>query len=99
MLSISNLTYKIGGRTIIDGSSLNVVDCWRVGVVGANGAGKSTLFKLITGELQADGGTASLTANQRLGVVRQDIPETDTPLIDMVLSANEEMARLWKESE
>jgi ATP-binding cassette subfamily F protein 3 len=99
MLTISNLTYKIGGRTIIDRASLNVMDGWRVGVVGLNGAGKSTLFKLITGELQADGGAATLTAKQRLGVVRQDIPETDAPLIDMVLSANEEMARLWKASE
>lgn len=99
MLNISNLTYNIGGRTIIEEATLNIQDGWRVGVVGVNGAGKSTLFKLITGALHADGGTISLSSRQRLGVVRQDIPETDMPLIDMVLSANEEMAQLWKESE
>ncbi len=99
MLSVSNLTYKIGPRTIIENGNITVMDGWRVGVIGVNGAGKSTLFKLISGELHADGGTISLSARHRLGMVRQDIPETDTPLIDIVLAANEEMAQLWRETE
>lgn len=99
MLSISNLTYRIGGRTILEDCSINVMDGWRVGVVGLNGAGKSTLFKLITGELHNDGGTVSLSARQKLGQVRQDIPETDDPLIDVVLAAHTEMAALWKAAE
>jgi ATP-binding cassette, subfamily F, member 3 len=53
MLTISNLTYKIGPCTIIENANLSVMDGWRVGVVGLNGAGKPTLFKLIAGELQA----------------------------------------------
>lgn len=99
MLSISNLTYRIGGRTILEDCSVNVMDGWRVGVVGLNGAGKSTLFKLITGELHNDGGSCSLSAKQKLGQVRQDIPETDAPLIDIVLAAHEEIAALWKAAE
>lgn len=99
MLSISNLTYRIGARTILDDCALNVMDGWRVGVVGLNGAGKSTLFKLITGALQADAGVISLSSNQRLGMVRQDIPETDAPLVDVVLAANEKMAQLWRDAE
>ena len=99
MLTISNLTYKIGPRTIIENANIAVMDGWRVGVVGVNGAGKSTLFKLISGNLHADGGTISMSSRQRFGMVRQDIPETDTPLIDIVLGANEEMAELWRQTE
>lgn len=99
MLSLSNISYKIGPRTIIEETSLNVMDGWRVGVVGVNGAGKSTLFKMITGAIKPDSGTVSMNKNQRMGWVRQDIPETDTPLIDLVLAANERMAALWKQAE
>lgn len=99
MLTISNLSYKIGARAIIENASLNVQDGWKVGVIGHNGAGKSTLFKLISGELTPDGGTVHLTQSQQMAQVRQDIPETDTPLIDMVLNAHEEMADLWRRTE
>lgn len=98
MLTIQNLTYKIGARTILENCSLNVMSGWKVGVVGPNGAGKSTLFKLIANELQAAGGHIAMPAKQKIAWVRQDIPETDTPLIDMVLGAHEEMAQLWADS-
>jgi ATP-binding cassette subfamily F protein 3 len=99
MLTISNLSYKIGTRTIIENANIAVMDGWRVGVIGVNGAGKSTLFKLISGDLHADGGTISRGTRQRLGMVRQDIPETDTALIDIVLNEHEEMAQLWRDAE
>jgi ATP-binding cassette subfamily F protein 3 len=99
MLTISNLSYKIGARTLFEDGNINVMDGWKVGVIGHNGAGKSTLFKLISGELQPDAGSVTLTGNQRMAQVRQDIPETDTPLIDMVLNAHTEMAQLWRDAE
>ncbi|MBL4589108.1 MAG: ABC-F family ATP-binding cassette domain-containing protein [Alphaproteobacteria bacterium] len=99
MLTVSNLTYKVGHRTILEDCGVTIMDGWKVGVVGINGAGKSTLFKLISGDLQADDGVISMAVEQRLGMVRQDIPETDTSLIDLVLEANEDMAALWKATE
>jgi ATP-binding cassette subfamily F protein 3 len=99
MLTINNLTYKIGSRTLIEDSSVNVMDGWKVGLIGQNGTGKSTLFKLIAGELHADAGTISLSQRQRFGMVRQDIEDTETPLIDMVINAHEEMSALMKATE
>ncbi|MCC7038115.1 MAG: ABC-F family ATP-binding cassette domain-containing protein [Alphaproteobacteria bacterium] len=99
MLTINNLTYKVGSRTLIEDSSVNVMDGWKVGLIGQNGTGKSTLFKLIAGELHADAGTISLSQRQRFGMVRQDIEDTDTPLIDMVVNAHEEMSALMKATE
>ncbi|HYD18597.1 MAG TPA: ABC-F family ATP-binding cassette domain-containing protein [Patescibacteria group bacterium] len=99
MLSINNLTYKVGSRTLIEDSSVNVMDGWKVGLVGQNGTGKSTLFKLIAGELHADSGTISLSQRQRFGMVRQDIEDTETPLIEMVINAHEEMSALMKATE
>jgi ABC transport system ATP-binding/permease protein len=51
---------KFGERTIIKDFTLRITRGDRIGVVGANGAGKTTLLKLLTGELQPDGGTVTL---------------------------------------
>lgn len=95
MLTVSDLTYKIGARTILDECNVTIMDGWKVGVVGLNGAGKSTLFKLIAGDYIPDGGSVEINVKQRMGMVRQDIPEVETSLLDLVLEADEEMAALW----
>ncbi len=99
MLFIQDLTYRIGGRLLLDKANLAIPAGHRVGLVGPNGTGKSTLFKLISGELAADGGEISLIRGASMGMVRQDLPEDDTTLIDVVLAADKERASLMKEAE
>jgi len=99
MLSITNLTYRVGGRTLFDRASLNISAGHRVGLVGPNGTGKSTLFKLVAGELSVDGGEISIISKATIGMVRQDLPEDDTTLIDIVLAADTERSALFKEAE
>ena len=99
MLFIQDLTYRIGGRMLLDKASLSIPAGHRVGLVGPNGTGKSTLFKLISGELQADGGEITLIKGASMGMVRQDLPDDDTTLIDIVLAADSERASLLEEAE
>ena len=51
---------SFGDRTIIKNFDFRVQRGDRIGIVGANGAGKSTLLKLLTGEIQPDGGSITL---------------------------------------
>jgi ATP-binding cassette subfamily F protein 3 len=99
MITISQLTYLIAGRTIFDDASATLMDGWKTGIVGANGAGKSTLFNLITKQLQADSGTIERSTKSRIGFVKQDMPDDDTTLLDIVLAADEERTELLKQSE
>ena len=99
MLNIQDLTYRVGGRTLLERASLSIGAGQRVGLVGPNGIGKSTLFKLIANELIADGGEINLVKNATVGWVRQDLPEDDTKLIDIVLAADTERAALMLEAE
>jgi ATP-binding cassette subfamily F protein 3 len=99
MLTINNLTYRIAGRVIFEDAGAMVQEGWKVGLVGANGGGKTTLFKLIAGELHADGGEIALSDRYTIGWVRQDIAHDETPLLDIVLQADTERTRLLHEAE
>jgi ATP-binding cassette subfamily F protein 3 len=99
MLFIQNLTYRVGGRALFENASVSIPTGHRVGLVGPNGAGKTTLFRLISGELSLDGGDISLLKGAQMGMVRQDLPDDDTSLIDIVLSADAERSALLAEAE
>ena len=99
MLSINDITYRVGGRTLFENVNVNIPSGHRIGLVGPNGAGKTTLFKLISGELAADGGRISLIKNATIGMVRQDMPDDGSSIIDIVLAADAERAALLQEAE
>ncbi|MFN4125371.1 ABC-F family ATP-binding cassette domain-containing protein [Pannonibacter indicus] len=99
MLQISDLTYRIGGRLLIDNASVTLPSRSKTGLVGRNGAGKSTLFKLITGDLTSESGSVSVPRLARIGQVAQEAPGTEQSLIEVVLAADTERASLMAEAE
>ncbi len=99
MLNISNITVRLGGRTIIDDASVNLPPRGRIGLIGRNGAGKSTLVRVIAGMLEPDGGAVSMPRNSRLGYIAQEAPSGDTTPFETVLAADTERAALMVESE
>jgi ATP-binding cassette subfamily F protein 3 len=99
MLHITDLTYRIGGRILFDAATVHVSAGQRVGLVGRNGTGKSTLFKLILGELPADGGKIVVRPRARVGRVAQEMPEGSENLLDCVLAHDTERTALLAEAE
>ena len=99
MLHISELTYRLGARVLIDKASVALPTGARVGLVGRNGAGKTTLFRLIAGEIAPETGVISLPKRARLGRVEQEAPAGAQSLISFVLEADTERASLLAEAE
>jgi ATP-binding cassette subfamily F protein 3 len=99
MLELKNITYRIAGRTLLDDTSLTIPKGYHVGLVGPNGTGKSTLFKLIANELELDKGEITMISGTQMGMVRQDLPDDDTSLLDIVLAADTERSSLLEEAE
>ncbi len=99
MLDITNLTYRIAGRVLLENASVRVSEGHRIGLVGRNGTGKSTLFKLITGEIEPDAGDVSLPRGCRIGVVAQEVRGDEGTPLDYVLAADTERAALLAEAE
>ncbi len=99
MLRIDNLTYRIGPRVLLDQTSAAINPGHRVGLVGRNGSGKTTLLRLISGDLEPDGGGLTTPSRWRIGVSTQEAPSGLLSLIDTVLGADTELARLTQEAE
>lgn len=71
-----------------------------MGLVGNNGVGKSTLLKILTGELEPDGGSVSIRHGIRLGYLTQtpSVPD-DLTVKDLLFSESNEVAMTVKEYE
>src|SRR5689334_19261675 len=94
MLIIDNVTVRIGERLILDGANAAISDGRKVGLVGRNGAGKTTLLRLILGERECETGHVEYSKNWRVGAVAQEAPAGEASLIETVLAADKERARL-----
>ena len=84
---------------LFDKASAALPEGARIGFVGRNGTGKTTLFKMIADELQPDLGELSIPKAMKMGRVEQEAPGGPGSLIDFVLAADLERARLMVEAE
>ena len=94
LLTLTSVTIRIAGRTLLDTADLTIDAGRRVGLVGRNGAGKSTLLRAIAGDISVDGGEIRLAARARLGRVKQEAPSGDSSLVETVLAADTERLAL-----
>jgi phospholipid/cholesterol/gamma-HCH transport system ATP-binding protein len=69
VIVLENLAKSFGGRTVLNGVSLEVPDGQNTVIIGASGAGKSVTLKLIVGLLEPDAG--------RVLVDGEDVQELD----------------------
>jgi ATP-binding cassette, subfamily F, member 3 len=99
MLNLTDITVRLGGRTIIDDATAKLPPRGRIGLIGRNGAGKSTLVRVIAGMLEADNGLVTMPRGCRLGYIAQEAPGGDSTPFETVLAADTERAALMIESE
>lgn len=92
MISVNNVTLAYGKRVLFDEVNLNFVKGNCYGIIGANGAGKSTLIKIISGEIEPNKGSISITPGERMAVLRQDQFEFDeVTVLNTVLMGHKKM--------
>ena len=99
MLNLSDITVRLGGRTILDGATAKLTPRGRVGLIGRNGAGKSTLVRVVAGMLDPDSGEATMPRGSRIGYIAQEAPAGSATPFETVLAADTERAALMAESE
>ena len=67
-LEVKGVTVKFGGLVALNSVDLVVPAGGVVAVIGPNGSGKSTLFNVITGLVEADGGSIKFEGVELLGL-------------------------------
>ena len=75
MLTVENLSYSAGSRTILRGAGLEVHEGEFVGIIGPNGSGKSTLLKNIYKVLQPQSGVVTLMGDDLLAMSSREMAQ------------------------
>lgn len=92
MISVNNVTLAYGKRVLFDEVNLNFVKGNCYGIIGANGAGKSTILKIISGEIEPNKGSVSITPGERMAVLKQDhFQFDDITVLNTVLMGHKKM--------
>ncbi len=101
LASLNHVDLRFGPQEVLKDATWAIQEgeCW--GVIGRNGAGKSTVFKLLLGQLEADGGTVVRPTKERgirMGHYAQDlIPDTDGSVLEEALAAFGDVEKLQHE--
>jgi ATP-binding cassette, subfamily F, member 3 len=74
LLSVSNVSKSYGVDRILSGVSFRIEAGEKVALVGRNGTGKTTLLKIITQQIEPDGGGVQVTRGAKIGYLRQEAP-------------------------
>ncbi|RNI22522.1 ribosomal protection-like ABC-F family protein [Rufibacter latericius] len=96
MISINNLNFHFGSRTLYEDANLHIKPKDKIGLVGLNGTGKSTLLRLLVGEYKPDGGSIQMGRETTLGFLNQDLLSYDTheSILNVAMQAFEEAIQL-----
>ncbi|MCM0041658.1 MAG: ABC-F family ATP-binding cassette domain-containing protein [Algoriphagus sp.] len=99
MLSISNLSYFIGGRALYENANLHIKPKDKIGLVGQNGTGKSTLLKIIHGDYLPTTGEVQKAKDCSLGFLNQDLLsyQSDDSILEVALAAFKETLAIQDE--
>ena len=98
MLTVSDLTYRIGGRSLLEHATATVPPGHKAGLVGRNGTGKSTLLQLIAGQLDPDEGLVEVHRSAKIGMLAQKTPGGELTPREFVLAADRERSALLAEA-
>lgn len=73
ILSLEEIVLTFGGKPLFDGLSIHIGARDRICLIGKNGAGKTTLMRLMTQDLELDGGTRFVMPGTTIGYLAQTI--------------------------
>lgn len=72
MITVSDVSVRFSEKPLFKEVNLKFTNGNCYGITGANGAGKSTFLKVLSGDLEHDSGTITISTGERMAVLKQD---------------------------
>ena len=99
-LLVENLSKSFGEKELFHGITFGLERGQKAGLIARNGTGKTTLLEMIARRVEADEGQVVVRKGITMMYLPQDpVLDPDTPVLDAVLAANTEAARLVRDYE
>ena len=100
MITVSDLSLKFSNTPLFKDVNLKFTEGNCYGIIGANGAGKSTFLKILSGEIEQDTGTISVSSGQRIAVLKQDhFAHDEHSVLDTVMMGHPKLYECYKARE
>ncbi len=99
MLEFQGVRLRRGAQVLVNDASFTIFGGEKVGIVGRNGCGKSTLLALVRGELGCDAGDFVRSPKLSVVSVLQELPRTDSTVLDYIMDGDHEVRRVAQEAE
>ncbi|MDF2556515.1 MAG: ATP-binding cassette protein [Bacillales bacterium] len=100
MITVSNVSLRFGERKLFDDVNLKFTPGNCYGLIGANGAGKSTFLKILSGEMETQTGSVSMSPGERLSILKQNQFEFDNvEVLQTVIRGNQRLFEVMQEKD
>ena len=86
LITVRELRIGFRGPLLLDGVSCQIEPGQRIGLLGRNGAGKTTLLRILSGQVEPDGGQVAFAPGATVSLLPQEVPQHLTGTIQDVVS-------------
>jgi len=75
LITVRDLRIGFRGPLLLDGVSCQIEPRQRIGLLGRNGAGKTTFLRILSGQVEPDGGEVEFAPGATVSLLPQDVPQ------------------------
>ena len=74
LITIKELRIGYRGPLLLDDVSCQIDAGQRIGLLGRNGAGKTTFLRILSGQVEPDGGEVAFAPGTKVALLQQEVP-------------------------
>lgn len=99
LIELIDARFGVKGKLLLNDVSIRINEGDKIGIVGRNGCGKSTLLAILSGSTALMGGTIKKNKKAKIMLVKQELPTDERSVLDWLVSVDQDLIQLKKESE